>query len=201
MIAKRTGLSRGSVTNILKAWCEQSKGIASPEIAAIPDTPHEIAQASPASPEDRTRMRPPVREPEHSLEAQAESPEVQEESFMMDWVATRLFEIKNEKRRLREAKDELGAREVRLLEIENNYRDVLSLLPMAKQLQDKGIDFDLFLPWKEAIYECAVTEKIDLRTAAYRVTEELKLHRQFGGLQKSIQQAQQRLVALSMLMM
>jgi hypothetical protein len=148
MITKRTGLSRGSVTNILKAWREQSKGIASPEIAAIPDTPHEIALASPASPEGRTRMRPPVREPEHSLEAQAESPEVQEESFMMDWVATRLFEIKNEKRRLREAKDELGAREARLLEIENKYRDVLSLLPMAKQLQDKGIDFDLFLPWK-----------------------------------------------------
>jgi hypothetical protein len=46
-----------------------------------------------------------------------------------------------------------------------------------------------------------VTEKIDLRTAAYRVSEELKLHRQFGDLQKSIQQAQQRLVALSMLMM
>ena len=80
---------------------------------------------------------------------------------------------------------------------------MLSLLPMAKQLQDKGIDFDLFHPWKEAIYECAVTEKIDLRTAAYRVTEELKLNRQFGGLQKSmtIQQAQQRLLALSMLTM
>ena len=119
----------------------------------------------------------------------------------MDWLATKIFEIKNEKRKLREAKDDLEAREARLHEIENKYHDMLSLLPMAKQLQDKGIDFDLFHPWKEAIYECAVTEKIDLRTAAYTITEELKLHRQFGGLQKSIQQAQQRLLALSMLTM
>jgi len=72
-------------------------------------------------------MRPLVREPEHSLEAQApESPEVREESFMLDWVAARIFEIKNEKRRLREAKDDLKARADRLLKIENKYRDMLS---------------------------------------------------------------------------
>src|SRR5215510_9154279 len=104
MIARRTGLSRGSVTNILKAWREHSNlGIASPEaVAASPDTQHEIAQASPALPEDRMGMRPLVKEPEHLLEAKTpESPEVREESFMIDWVATRIFEIKNQKRRLR----------------------------------------------------------------------------------------------------
>lgn len=40
---------------------------------------------------------------------------------------------------------------------------------------------------------------MDSRTAAYRIAQELRSYRQFGGLQKSIQQMQERLAMLNML--
>ena len=50
----------------------------------------------------------------------------------------------------------------------------------------------------ETINEVDQIEKIDSRTAAYRIAQELRSYRQLGSLQKSIEQAQQRLALLNM---
>ena len=73
------------------------------------------------------------------------------------------------------------------------------MLRLAKQLQDIGIGFDLALPWIETIHEKAEAWKMDLRTASYRVAQDLRLYRQVDSLQKSIHQMQQRFAMLTML--
>jgi hypothetical protein len=82
-----------------------------------------------------------------------------EESFM-DWAAASIFEIKNEKCMLRKARQELEAREARLFEVEEKYRDILHL-----------------------IRDCAETENVDLRTECCRVGQYLRMYRQVGSLQ------------------
>ena len=82
-------------------------------------------------------------------------------------------------------------REIKLLEAE-------PLIPIARQLQDLGTDITQFLPWVETIHEKAKTDRIDLRTASYRVAQDLRSYRQLDSLQKSIEQAQQRLALLNM---
>ena len=91
-------------------------------------------------------------------------------------------------------KNELAIREARVLEVE-------PFLPVARWLQDLSIGLDEAIPWIETIQEVAQNEKIDSRTAAYRIAQELRSYRQFGGLQKSIQQMQERLAMLNMLAM
>jgi hypothetical protein len=91
-------------------------------------------------------------------------------------------------------KYELAIREARVLDVE-------PFLPVARRLQDLSIGLDEAIPWIETIQEVAQNEKIDSRTAAYRIAQELRSYRQFGGLQKSIQQIQQRLAILTMLAM
>jgi len=53
-------------------------------------------------------------------------------------------------------------------------------LPVAKWLQDVSIGLDEAIPWIETIQEVAQNEKINSRTAAYRIAQELRSYRQFA---------------------
>jgi len=56
-----------------------------------------------------------------------------------------------------------------------------------------GTDINQFLSWIETIHQKAEAEKMDLRTASYRVAQDLRSYRQ-----ESIEQTQQRLALLNM---
>jgi hypothetical protein len=83
-----------------------------------------------------------------------------------------------------------GSREIKLHEVE-------PLLPLAKQLQDIGIGFETALPWIETIHECAEAEKLDLRTASYRVAQDLRFYRSIVGIEQEQAKAQQQLGMLN----
>ena len=41
------------------------------------------------------------------------------------------------------------------------------------------------IPWLETIHEKSEVERVDQRTAAYRLAAELRFYRQFAGIQKA----------------
>src|SRR5262249_49026344 len=69
-------------------------------------------------------------------------------------------------------------------------------IPIARQLQELSLGFDDIIPWIEMIREKAHIENIDLKTAAYNVTHELREYRQLGSLHKRVQQVKQQLAVL-----
>jgi len=109
-------------------------------------------------------------------------------------IERRRQKLEERRRSLERQRYELEVREARVLEAE-------PFLPVARWLQDLSIGVNEAIPWIETIQEVAQNEKIDFRMAAYRVAQELRSYRQFGGLQKSIQQMEQRLAMLTMFAM
>ena len=72
------------------------------------------------------------------------------------------------------------------------------LIPSAKQLKDIGIGFDQALVWIDCIREKADKERVDLRTAAWKLAQDLRSYQELGALEKAIQQATQQLAILNM---
>jgi hypothetical protein len=101
-------------------------------------------------------------------------------------------ELEQQRIQVDRARYDLEIREIKLLEAE-------PLIPIARQLQQMGTDINQFLPWIETIHEKAEADKIDLKTASLRVSEELKLYSQLTGLQKKIQQTQQQISTLDVM--
>ena len=60
------------------------------------------------------------------------------------------------------------------------------LIPSAKQLKDIGIR------------EKTDKERVDLRTAAWKLAQDLRSYQELGALEKAIQQATQQLAILNM---
>ena len=88
-------------------------------------------------------------------------------------------------------KKALEARETKLFEVED-------LIPSAKYLKDIGISFDQALVWIDCIREKAEIERIDLRTAAWKLAQDLRSYKDLGGLSKAIQDATQQLAMLNL---
>src|SRR5215469_6500281 len=93
------------------------------------------------------------------------------------------------KKEIDQARNDLDIREIKILQVE-------PLLPLARQLQELSLGFDDIIPWIEMIREKAHIENIDLKTAAYNVTHELREYRQLGGLHKAAEQVKQQLAVL-----
>ena len=85
---------------------------------------------------------------------------------------------------------DLTAREARILESE-------SFLPLARQLQEMKLALEDALPWIETVKEWAQMQNMDIKTAGLSVAQQLRMYRQFGGLQTQIQQAQGELKMLN----
>src|SRR5215831_2826216 len=97
--------------------------------------------------------------------------------------------LEDAKKEIDQARNDLDIRETRILQVE-------PLLPIARQLQELSLGFDDIIPWIEMIREKAHIENIDLKTAAYNVTHELREYRQLGGLHKAVEQIKQQLAVL-----
>ena len=97
--------------------------------------------------------------------------------------------LEDAKKEIDQARNDLDVRETRILQVE-------PLLPIAKQLQELSLGFDDIIPWIEMIREKAHIENIDLKTAAYNVTHELREYRQLGSLHKGVEQVKQQLADL-----
>jgi hypothetical protein len=83
------------------------------------------------------------------------------------------------------------ALEVKLFEVED-------LIPSPKYLKDIGIGFDQAIVWIDCIKEKAEIERIDLRTATWKLAQDLRAYRDLGSLSKAIQDATQQLAMLNM---
>ena len=96
-----------------------------------------------------------------------------------------------ERYNIEEQKKALEAREAKLFEVEE-------LIPSAKQLKDIGIGFDQALVWIDCIKEVSDKERVDLRTAAWKLADILRSFKELSDLEKTIQQATQQLAMLNM---
>jgi hypothetical protein len=94
------------------------------------------------------------------------------------------------KKQLEQSESNLTARETRILEAE-------PFLGVAKQLQSMGIGMEETLPFIETINEVAQIQNMDIKTAAIFVTQELRLNREFSGIQRQIKMAQGQLKMLN----
>jgi hypothetical protein len=81
-------------------------------------------------------------------------------------------------------------------DLETKLIELEPLIPSARQLQGYGITLDLMFPYMETIHEKAEAEKIDIRSAAYGLAQDLRDYRQLGSLRKLIEEAKQKLAVL-----
>jgi hypothetical protein len=88
-----------------------------------------------------------------------------------------------------EARFNLEAREAKIVEVQD-------ILPSAKKLKDLGMDLHQALVFINIIQQKAEEERIDLKSAAYRLEEQLTNYRLLGGIQKSIERANQQLAII-----
>jgi hypothetical protein len=110
----------------------------------------------------------------------------------------RVLERKEEQIRQREyienSRNDLGIRESRVIAVE-------PLLPLARQLWESKIGFNLLLPWIETIREKAQTENVSMDIAAISVAQEIRNYRHAGGVSKCLQQIQNQILILDTLYM
>ncbi len=92
---------------------------------------------------------------------------------------------------INQQKKALEARETKLFEVED-------LIPSAKYLKDIGIGFDQALVWIDCIKEVSEKERVDLRTATWKLADILRSFKELSDLEKAIQQATQQLAMLNM---
>src|SRR5262249_48090768 len=97
--------------------------------------------------------------------------------------------VEDWRKRIDQTINHLDAREIKILQVE-------PLLPIARQLQELSLGFDDIIPWIEMIREKAHIENIDLKTASYNITHELREYRQLGSLHKGVEQVKRQLAVL-----
>jgi hypothetical protein len=83
-------------------------------------------------------------------------------------------------------------------QIENIRQDLEARENKLRHLKDIGISFDQALVWVDCIKEVAQKERIDERTAAWKLADILRSFKDLSDLEKAIQQATQQLAMLNM---
>ena len=106
-------------------------------------------------------------------------------------IERRQQELDEQKRQIENIRQDLEARE-------NKLRSVEDLIPSSKHLKDIGISFDQALVWVDCIKEVAQKERIDERTAAWKLADMLRSFKGLCGLENAIQQATQQLAMPNM---
>jgi hypothetical protein len=108
--------------------------------------------------------------------------EKEEKRKILQLIEHNTHELKEEKRNITkmmynidQQKKALEARETKLFEVED-------LIPSTKYLKHIGISFDQALVWIDCIKEKAEIERIDLRTATWKLAQDLRSYRDLGGL-------------------
>jgi soluble cytochrome b562 len=106
--------------------------------------------------------------------------------------------IEQKRYALEQLEQNLAQERYALEEQKRQIMQVEELIPSAKQLKDIGIGFDQAIVWIDCIKEKAEIERIDLRTATWKLAQDLRAYRDLGGLSKAIQDATQQLAMLNM---
>jgi hypothetical protein len=109
-----------------------------------------------------------------------------------------LRELNKEKQNLTQERYDFEEQKRQIRQTLEKLSEVESLISSAKQLKDIGIGFDQALVWIDCIKEKAEIERIDLRTATWKLAQDLRAMRELGGLSKAIQDAIQQLAMLNM---
>ena len=114
-----------------------------------------------------------------------------ERQQQLQLIERRQQELDEQKRQIENIRQDLEARE-------NKLRSVEDLIPSSKHLKDIGISFDQALVWIDCIKEVAQKERLDERTAAWKLADMLRSFKDLCGLENAIQQATQQLAMLNM---
>jgi hypothetical protein len=127
--------------------------------------------------------------------------------FVMDdkrWRQQQFELIENEKQKLEEEKQQIGQMKQSIEQRENNLKareskiaEVEPLIPSIRQMQSVGITFELIMPYLPTINEKSALENVDLKTAAYNIVHDFREYRNLGSMSRAIENAEQKLSALS----
>jgi hypothetical protein len=99
-------------------------------------------------------------------------------------------ELDEQERQIENIRQDLEAREKKLLSVED-------LIPSAKYLKDIGIGFVEALAWIDCIKEVAQKEGVDERTAAWKLADILRSFKTLSDLEKAIAIANQQFALLN----
>ena len=75
---------------------------------------------------------------------------------------------------------------------------VKDLLPIADEIKKNGLDFSLANSWLICVGEMAQRKGLDVRSASYKLVDDLKAWQELGGFETAIQNAKNQLALLNM---
>jgi hypothetical protein len=81
-------------------------------------------------------------------------------------------------------------------DLPQQIRNVRDLLPVAAEFKQAGLDFSLANSWLVCVKELAARKGLDLRTAAWKLVDDLKNFEYLGSFETSIQNAKHQLELL-----
>jgi hypothetical protein len=82
--------------------------------------------------------------------------------------------------------------------LEAQIAQVNEVMPLAVQLKAMGFDFTLANSWLNCVAEMAQRKGLDLRSAAWRLADDLKNWQEIGGFETAISNAKHQLSLLNM---
>jgi len=125
------------------------------------------------------------------------------------WVMREKRNRQNEKGMLalhwKRLKEERQIFEIRRKEFEaaeadlaQRIKNVKDLIPFAAELKQIGLDFSLTNSWLSCVKEMSVRKGLDVRSAAWKLAEDLKSWQELGGFETAIYNAKHQLSLLNM---
>jgi hypothetical protein len=147
--------------------------------------------------------KPPIAETEEEFTEEESS------SYAIDWLVRAKNErqqrqeqlvhinkelelIKSERRNLELEKQLLNVKQDNIVAREDEMEKFRDVIPSAKQLKEMGMGVVELLIYIELVKEKASMEGVDERTAASLIAQDLKSYQERGGIQKVLEQNQQR---------
>jgi hypothetical protein len=82
--------------------------------------------------------------------------------------------------------------------LEAQIAQINEVMPIAVQLKAMGFDFALANSWLNCVAEMAQRKGLDLRSAAWRLADDLKNWQEIGGFETAISNAKNQLALLNM---
>jgi hypothetical protein len=186
-------------------------------VNSAPEEEEEFEQPQPRSPLSTSKDHQPIGPVEKSVEEKLEQEFFNKERTAWDcyghaWTQIRnqitkekdqrrheLLVIDRRKDKLSEWKKQLEQMQLQLTTRETRILEAEPFLGVAKELQNLGMGMGEVLPFFETIREKAEAENIDHKTAAVQIAQELRLNREFGGIQRQIEIAKGQLKMLDII--
>src|SRR5215831_9651539 len=103
--------------------------------------------------------------------------------------------LKEERKRFEEQKKEFEAAEADLAQ---RIAQVKDLIPLAAELKEIGFDFSLANSWLSCVKEMSQRKGLDIRSAAWKLAEDLKSWQELGGFETAISNSKHQLFLLDM---